>query len=467
MKITVAQQNYLVADIEGNTSKVINVIRQSEAPVVVFAEGAVTGSPLFTLELDVDTALLEIAAVAPDKEVFIGLDTFQIAYISGGQIQIIDNNMIQVGNAAIIFEADHFRHGAPLSRLNELQSEAAESELVTIRVNQVGASTDTVYYGGTAICYPTGESITLPLWQECVDTIDTDQPVDQRNDWGSPIEQVHQAILLAIRDYFAKNGFRNACVALSGGIDSAIVVALAVEALGAERVRVILLPSAYSSDHSIDDSLEMVRRCSIEHNIIGIEPVFQQALKQLEPIFSDTQSGLAEENMQSRIRLMLTMALSNKSGALMLNTSNKSEAAVGYGTLYGDTSGALGVIADLYKGEVYDLARHINKVSGNLIPQNIIDKEPSAELRPDQKDSDSLPEYHILDAILYRLVEQRIAPAQIIEEGFSEHDVLRTARLLWMGDFKRKQLPPAIRLSGATFGVEYVMPITKKLIIKS
>lgn len=461
MKITLAQQNYLIADLRGNTAKIIDAIKASNAPVVVFPEGAITGSPLYGLELDIEPTLHEIANAAPEKEIFVGLDTFSIAYIAGGEVQLIDNDWVQVGNAAIFFAADHFYHGAPTTKLHEMEQQAADQKLVAIRVNQVGASTDTVYYGGTTVCYPEGLNITFPLWQEHIQTIDTALPTCQLADWGKPIEQTHQAIILALKDYFSKNGFYEACVALSGGIDSALVVTLAVEALGAERVRVVLMPSAYSSDHSVEDSLEMVRRCGIRHDIIGIEPIFQQALSQLEPIFKDTHVGLAEENMQSRIRLMLIMALSNKTGSLMLNTSNKSEAAVGYGTLYGDTSGALGVIADLYKGEVYALSNHINAVAGNLIPQNIIDKEPSAELRAGQKDSDSLPQYPVLDAILYRLIEQRIPALQIIEEGFLPEQVEHTAKLLWRGDFKRKQLPPAIRLSGATFGVEYQMPITK------
>lgn len=463
MKITLAQQNYMVAHTQANLEKIINTINQSDTPIVIFAEGAITGAPLLGLEIDIEPILREIAVVAPDKEIFIGLEPFQIAYIAGGEVQIIDNNWVQVDNAAIFFEANHYHHNAPIEKLHQMEQEAVDQQLVAIRVNQVGASTDTVFYGGSLVCYPSGESITLPLWQECVETIDTANPTNKHSNWGDKVEQTYQAILLALRDYFGKNGFAKACVALSGGIDSAVVVALAVEALGADRVRVLMLPSAFSSPHSVDDSVDMAKRCGIHYDIIDIEPTVQQALISLEPIFCGTARGLAEENMQSRIRLMFTMALSNKTGSLMLNTSNKSEAGVGYGTLYGDTSGALGVIADLYKCEVYELAEHINRVANNPIPRHIIDKEPSAELRENQKDSDSLPEYHILDAILYRLIEQRMTPDAIIAQGYPDTEVKHTARLLYNGDFKRKQLPPAIRLSGTTFGVEYQMPITKKI----
>lgn len=466
MKITLAQQNYTIAHLEGNYIKIAQVIAQSSDPVIIFGEGAITGSPLLWLDLEQkrDQILERIAQLAPQKEIFIGLEPYLVAYVTGGEVQYINDNYVQVGDAAIFFEADHFSHGAPARRLEELKQEAAEQALTIIRVNQVGASTDTVYYGGSVVCYSNGDVVMLPLWREAVVSVSSSAAElvsEEIVDYGSDVEQTHQAILLAIRDYFAKNNFQHACVALSGGIDSAVVVALAVEALGADRVRVVMLPSAYSSDHSVNDSLDMAQRCGIHYDIIEIEPIFQTALAAMEPLFRGLPTGLAEENMQSRIRLLLTMALSNKTGALMLNTSNKSEVAVGYGTLYGDTSGALGVIADLYKGEVYELANHLNRTAGDLIPQNIIDKVPSAELRPDQKDSDSLPEYPVLDAVLYRLVEQGASVEDVIAEGFDQADVYRAARLLYGGDFKRKQLPPAIRLSGMTFGVEYIRPITK------
>lgn len=462
MNITLVQQNYTVADIEGNCEMVVGAILESTAPIVLFPEGAITGMPLYELSLRIDSALEAIALAAPEKEVFVGLCDFRVAYITGGNVQIIDTNSVEIDGALIQFESDRFYHNAPAEMLRETGCEAARRGGVVIKLNQVGASTDTVYYGGSMVCYPTGEAITLPLWHESKCTIDTSIARDDRSHWGDAVEQTHQALLLSIRDYFSKNGFTEACVALSGGIDSALVVALAVEALGAHNVRVVLLPSAYSSDHSVEDSLDMSRRLGIRHDTIEIEPIFRQALEQLEPLFRGTESGLAEENMQSRIRLMLTMALSNKTGALMLNTSNKSEVAVGYGTLYGDTSGALGIIADLYKGEVYELSNHINRVSGDMIPQNIIDKAPSAELRLGQRDSDSLPEYDLLDEILYRLIEKGMAPEDVIKDGYPEYEVMRSARLLWGGDFKRKQLPPAVRLSPVTLGVEYVMPITKK-----
>ncbi len=258
------------------------------------------------------------------------------------------------------------------------------------------------------------------------------------------MKEIHNILVNGIKDYFNKSGFTNTVIALSGGIDSAVVVALAVEALGKENVRVLLLPSQYSSGHSVEDSLEMVKRCGIEHNILEIESLYNTTIETLSPIFEGTPSGLAEENIQARLRMVLTMAVCNKQNALMLNTSNRSEIMVGYGTLYGDTSGAISVIGSLYKTEVYELANYINKHHGNLIPQNIIDKAPSAELRPDQKDSDSLPDYTTLDRILVKLVDNGMTKAEIISSGEEQAMVERIEKLWRMSSHKRCQLPPVI-----------------------
>lgn len=470
MKIALLQQNYLVCDIVGNATKIIQSALEAKkqgASAALFPQGALCGGPLemladsTILEEKIQKALATIATQCPEIEILMGLDEFETVYIAQGVFEILNTDYAQLGNAAVLLGSSRFSHNAPQQRLEELVEEAVNQDLTILWANQVGASTDTIYYGGSMACYPTGEVQSMPLFVEGMMIIDSDNPCNSRAEWGSKEAQIFQALKLGVADYFAKNNFREACVALSGGIDSAVVVALAVEALGADRVRVVMLPSAYSSDHSVADSLEMVRRTGIRSNVIEIEPIFQEALRAMAPVFEGQSSGLAQENMQSRIRLMLTMALSNATGALMLNTSNKSEVAVGYGTLYGDTSGALGVIADLYKCEVYALARYINETCDEPIPQNIIDKEPSAELRPDQRDSDSLPEYPVLDAILYRLVELHQTPQEIIDQDFDSSTVLRTAQMVWNGDFKRHQLPPALRVSGATFGYEYRLPITK------
>ncbi len=260
------------------------------------------------------------------------------------------------------------------------------------------------------------------------------------------MKEIHDRLVSGIKDYFTKSGFEKTVIALSGGIDSAVVVALAVEALGKNNVRVLLLPSQYSSLHSVEDSLEMAARCGIEHNILQIEPLYKTAIATLEPIFEGTPSGLAEENIQARLRMVLTMAVCNKQNALMLNTSNRSEIMVGYGTLYGDTSGAISVIGSLYKTEVYELAHYINEYHGNLIPQNIIDKAPSAELRPDQKDSDSLPDYDVLDRILIKMVDGGLTKAEIIASGEDATMVERVEKLWRQSSHKRGQLPPVINV---------------------
>lgn len=478
MKIALAQLNYTVADLKGNTRKIINAAKQAAdkgAELVLFAEGAITGTPLFDLADDetfctqVEQAIEQIAAEVPAGiKVAIGVldmssEIFEnVLLIENGEIEFSEGDIIECGDMEfkLLISADHYSRGLIEENINLLSEFAEDEEMPILYINQCGASTDTIYYGGSTIAMPSGDYHMLPLFEEAVEVIDIEN-FEPNTLQAEPIELMHRAILCGMRDYFAKNHCTKACVALSGGIDSALVTALAVEALGAENVRVILLPSAYSSDHSVDDSMEMVRRLVIQNDTVSIAPIFDAAISAMQPIFDGMPEGIAEENMQSRIRLMLTMALSNKTGALMLNTSNKSEIAVGYGTLYGDTSGAISVLGDLYKYEVYALSRYINEHCGNPIPQNIIDKEPSAELRPNQRDSDSLPEYPILDGILSRLLEGEMSVESVIDEGFNKADVERVAGLLWRGDFKRHQLPPILRLSGATFGVDRIYPITK------
>lgn len=275
------------------------------------------------------------------------------------------------------------------------------------------------------------------------------------------IENIRQALVLGIKEYFTKQGFSKAILGLSGGIDSALVLALAIEALGKENVRAVMLPSQFSSQHSIDDSLAMVNTLGVPYDIISIEETFQALQHTLSGVFEGTTFDIAEENMQSRSRGVLLMAMSNKFGYILLNTSNKSELAVGYGTLYGDMCGGLSVIGDLYKTEVYALAHHINK-QGIIIPENIITKEPSAELRPNQKDSDSLPDYQILDRILFHYIEERLGPEEIIQAGFDAALVKKVLRMVNTNEWKRLQAPPVLRVSTKAFGPGRRMPIVAK-----
>lgn len=275
------------------------------------------------------------------------------------------------------------------------------------------------------------------------------------------IEEIYQALLLGIRDYFRKMGFTKAILGASGGIDSAVVQALAVAALGKENVRAVLMPSQYSSDHSVSDAEQLSRNLGNPYDIIPIKPVFDSFLHSLEPVFKDQPFGVAEENIQSRTRGNLLMAIANKFGYILLNTSNKSELATGYGTLYGDMAGGLGVLGDLYKMQVFALARFINR-KGEIIPANIISKPPSAELRPNQRDSDSLPDYDILDRVLFEYIELRKGPREIIAKGYDAQLVTRVLKLVNTNEYKRNQFCPIIRVSFKAFGIGRRVPIVAK-----
>jgi NAD+ synthase (glutamine-hydrolysing) len=275
------------------------------------------------------------------------------------------------------------------------------------------------------------------------------------------IQEIHDALVLGIRDYFTKMGFTKATLGASGGIDSAVVQALAVEALGKENVHVLLMPSEYSSGHSVSDAEKLSLNLGNRYDIIPIKEVYQAFLSTLKPVFKELPFSVAEENIQSRTRGNLLMAVANKFGYILLNTSNKSELATGYGTLYGDMAGGLSVLGDLYKMQVYALARYINK-SKEIIPANILIKEPSAELRPNQKDTDNLPDYEILDKLLFQYIELRQGPREIIAQGFDPALVKRVLRLVNMNEYKRNQFCPIIRVSSKAFGVGRRLPIVAK-----
>ncbi|MEO5681890.1 MAG: NAD+ synthase [Chitinophagaceae bacterium] len=275
------------------------------------------------------------------------------------------------------------------------------------------------------------------------------------------IREIHAALILGIRDYFSKMGFTKAILGSSGGIDSAVVLALACEALGPENVRALLMPSQYSTGHSVSDAEQLSKTLGNPYDIVPIKNIYTAFIDELKPIFRDLPFSVAEENIQSRTRGNLLMAIANKFGYILLNTSNKSELSTGYGTLYGDMAGGLSVLGDVYKIQVYALARFINRNS-TVIPENIITKPPSAELRPNQKDSDSLPEYDILDKVLYQYIERRQGPNEIIAMGIDEALVKRILKLVNTNEYKRNQFCPIIRVSCKAFGVGRRMPIVGK-----
>ena len=275
------------------------------------------------------------------------------------------------------------------------------------------------------------------------------------------IAQVHEAIVMSIKDYFSKMGFSKAIIGSSGGIDSAVTIALACTALGAANVRAVLMPSPYSTGHSVSDAEQLSKILGNPYDILPIKNIYEAFLNELKPVFNNLPFSVAEENIQSRTRGNLLMAIANKFGYILLNTSNKSELATGYGTLYGDMAGGLGVLGDCYKLQVYELAKYINRAN-EIIPVNIITKPPSAELRPGQKDSDSLPDYDVLDKILFQYIERRKGPKDIKAQGFDGALVDRVLKMVNVNEYKRNQFCPIIRISPKAFGVGRRVPIVGK-----
>ncbi len=332
-------------------------------------------------------------------------------------------------------------------------------------VNHVGAQTEIIFDGGSLVLSP-DQSVfrEMPYWKETVEVFDLEEVMHNKSNNVQPKEEtalIHDALIEGLRNYFGKLGFSKAIMGLSGGIDSALTCALTVRALGAENVHGIMMPSEFSSDHSINDAVQLAKNLGISYDIIPIAPLYKQYLETLQPHFEGTTFNVAEENLQARIRGMLLMAFSNKFGHILLNTTNKSEMAVGYGTLYGDLCGGLSVIGDVYKMQVYALSQYVNK-EREIIPVNTITKPPSAELRPDQKDSDSLPEYEILDKILFQYIERVKGPEEIIRMGFDRDLVNRILRLVNISEFKRYQTAPVLRVSPKAFGMGRRMPIVAK-----
>jgi NAD+ synthetase len=362
--------------------------------------------------------------------------------------------------AASPFSYNHLR-----ARMEVLVSHARETQAPLLYLNQVGAHTDLIFDGRSLVLDASGNCVDMMAsFAEDLKYYDLQgkhiTPLQEAGQGEPPLDTplIHQALLLGIRDYFAKSGFRKAVVGLSGGIDSAVVAALACEALGPENVLAVLMPSAYSSDHSITDALELVKTTGCLHEIVPIQPMADAFNQSLAQAFRGLTPDVTEENIQARIRGTLLMAFSNKKGHILLNTSNKSEAAVGYGTLYGDMAGALGVIGDVYKTQVYKLAAYINR-GKTIIPENTITKPPSAELRPGQKDSDSLPEYELLDSVLFQYIENEKSAAEIVGLGFEKALVRRVLNLVNRAEFKRFQAPPILRVSSKAFGAGRAMPL--------
>ncbi|MFC3354218.1 NAD+ synthase [Sphingobacterium zeae] len=373
-----------------------------------------------------------------------------------------ENPDLLINIAASPFSYTHFEE-----RVNVLSQQVKKSGRPLIYVNQIGAHMDIIFDGRSIALNNEGTTVAeLKSFEEDLQFITYHQQniistTAAPKHPKSEMELVHDALILGLRDYFQKSGFRKAVLGLSGGLDSALVAALACEALGADNVLAILMPSVYSSDHSIKDAMDLVNNTGCKHHIVPIKDIANAYEHSLAPLFENLQSDTTEENIQARARAVILMAVSNKFGHILLNTSNKSEAAVGYGTLYGDMAGSISVIGDVYKSKAYDLARYINR-EREIIPINTIEKAPSAELRPDQKDSDSLPEYELLDQILFELIENEKAGSEVVAMGFEQSLVERICKLVNNAEFKRFQAPPILRISPKAFGPGRQIPLVAK-----
>lgn len=402
----------------------------------------------------------------------------------------MDQLILQQPDLMINISASPFDYDHDDDRKEVVKANIRRYQLPLFYVNCVGSQTEIVFDGGSLVYAASGELIKEGNYFEedfllvdleemkssdqsrndVIRMLDKDMRVSKMEDpekiidyltAENNIRQIHDALILGIRDYFSKMGFKKAILGSSGGIDSAVTLALACEALGKENVRAILMPSQFSTDHSVNDAVALSQNLGNPYDIIPIKPVFDAFMESLAPVFGDLPFSVAEENIQSRTRGNLVMAISNKFGYILLNTSNKSELATGYGTLYGDMAGGLSVLGDVYKMQVFALAKFINREK-EIIPNNILVKPPSAELRPGQKDSDSLPEYEVLDKVLYQYIERRKSPDDIIRMGIDDSLVQRVLKLVNTNEYKRNQFCPIIRVSAKAFGVGRRMPIVGK-----
>ncbi|WP_302365336.1 NAD+ synthase [uncultured Alistipes sp.] len=522
MKIAIAQLNYTIGDVEGNTSKIIDSIQKAKerkADLVIFAEQAVSGTPAFDLlrkttflELCEDALVtiasccdgiaaivglpiltsqgtISAAALIQNRKVLryvgkkyitarremgflVGSKGYEYATIKGHKCAIVvgddlsrERDYDKSVETVISINARKYGRGTMTYRYEVMRNLSFVEGKNIVMVNQVGGSTDIVYDGTSGAFNNRGELVLMMKnFEEDFQIFDTRaqaRPVVIPTS-GERTRLVYEAARCGLRDFFLKNGYRKACIGLSGGIDSAVVACLAADALGHENVRALLMPSQFSSDLSVEDAKELAENLGIEYNVIPITEIYKSVVDTLTPVIGGRDFDSTEENIQTRIRTILLMAVQNKTDYVLLNSSNKSENALGLCTLYGDTAGAFSPTGDLYKSEMYDVARYINRTFGNPIPESILDKEPSSELHPNQKDSDILPPYEVVDAILYRMIEEGQPREEIVNAGFDSEVVEKIHSMIMRNEKKRYQFPPVLRLSMCSFGHERLMPLTNK-----
>ena len=414
-------------------------------------------------------------SVRPIAGVAVGVSICEDAWMAGGPI-----GQLAAAGAEVIFNlnASPYHVGKLNQRLDVLRQRVSETGCAIVYANLVGGQDELVFDGASLVLDPDGRVIAqAPPFREHL--LIAEVEVADRPELSSPpaipqeispvdpgldeVDEQYEALVLATRDYVHKNGFTDVGVGVSGGIDSSLVAVIATDALGADHVHGVLMPSRYSSDHSLADAEALCQNLGIDHRIIPVEPGHQAFLDMLAPSFDGMDPDLAEENVQSRIRGTLLMALSNKFGWLILTTGNKSESAVGYSTLYGDTAGAFAVIKDLWKLQVYAFAHYRNQRAGrDLIPANVLVKPPSAELRPDQRDDQSLPPYDVLDPLLEAYVEGDLTPADLCGQGYDPELVSRITGLVDRAEYKRRQNPPGVRITAKAFGRDRRLPITNR-----
>ena len=390
----------------------------------------------------------------------------------------LDEMMPEKPDFILNLSASPFNYAHAAARIEVVRANVQRYNIPMFYTNVVGAQTDVVFDGGSIVMSADGQVFDeMPYFEESLKTYDLAEVQRGGQHHEQPKDKtrlIHDALVLGIRDYFQKLGFKRAILGLSGGIDSAVTAVLAAKALGPQNVRVLLMPSQFSSEHSVNDARHLAQNLGIQYDLVPISPMYEAFETALKSLFWAQPFNLTEENIQARVRGTLLMAMSNKYGHILLNTTNKSEMAVGYGTLYGDMCGGISVLGDVYKTEVYELAAYLNSpksgafslppggLGGGVIPLSSIEKPPSAELRPGQKDSDSLPPYEVLDPLLYQYIECHQGPNELMAMGFDEALVKRVLRMVNINEFKREQAAPVLRVSSKGFGMGRRMPIVGK-----